>query len=393
MLEVTGKHNSAKIFTDNIEQEALSQIIELCNQEFCKDSKIRIMPDVHAGAGCTIGTTMTITDKVVSNLVGVDIGCGMCVSILKEKDIDLNRLDSVIRNFIPSGFDVREAEHKYSKRIPYNNLKAKINLQRAKLSVGTLGGGNHFIEVNRDKEGYLYIVIHSGSRHLGKQIAEHYQSIAINELLDLKGKKIEIINSLKAQGKEKEIPEALNKLSAPKINKNLAYLQNESFQNYLQDMKIAQEYADWNRKAITDEIINQMGLVITEQFTTIHNYIDFHTMILRKGAISAQRREKVIVPINMRDGSIIAIGKGNPEWNFSAPHGAGRLMSRSKAKQNISMAEFTKSMEGIYSTSINQSTLDEAPMAYKPINEILDNIQDAVEVIDVIKPIYNFKSS
>lgn len=394
MLELKGKYNTAKVFTDNIEQEAIAQIIELCNQEFVKDSVIRIMPDVHSGAGCTIGTTMTIKDKVVPNLVGVDIGCGMHVSILKEKDIDLATLDKIIYDYIPSGFDIRSKEHKYCKEIAISDLKCKnhVDLNRAMLSIGTLGGGNHFIEINRDEDGTLYLVIHSGSRHLGKQVAEYYQKLAIKALTDTKKQKEELIKRLKAEGRQQEIQAELNKIQPPKIKQDLAYVEGQNFDDYIHDMKIVQEFAVWNRKAMADEIITRLGLTVKDEFSTIHNYINTETMVLRKGAISAQKSEKVIIPINMRDGSIIAIGKGNEDWNCSAPHGAGRLMSRKKAKETLSLEEFAETMKDIYTTSVNQSTLDESPMAYKPIDEILENIKDTVEVYKIIKPIYNFKS-
>jgi len=364
MIEIKGKYNTAKVFTDDIEDDAKIQIIELCNQEFVKDSIIRIMPDVHAGAGCTIGTTMTITDKIVPNLVGVDIGCGMETIKLKQKVIDFERLDKIIYNNIPSGFEIRKKQHKYTDNIDFDSLICKkyVDLERAMLSVGTLGGGNHFIEVNKDSKGTLYLVVHSGSRHLGKQVAEYYQEKAYKE---------RTVN----------------------ISRQLAYLQGKSFNDYLHDMKIIQQYAVYNRKAIVDEIINRMEFEIEEQFTTIHNYIDLNSMILRKGAISAQKGEKVLIPMNMRDGSLICMGKGNKDWNYSAPHGAGRMMSRRQAKKSLSLEKFRKTMEGIYTTTVNRSTLDECPLAYKPMDEIIENIKDTVEIIDIIKPVYNFKAS
>jgi len=395
MIEIKGKYNTAKVFTDNIENEAMAQILELCNQEFVKDSIIRIMPDTHAGAGCTIGTTMTVSDKIVPNLVGVDIGCGMETIKLKQKEIDFEKLDKIIYNYIPSGFDIRKKEHKYVENIDFDSLACKkhVDLERARLSVGTLGGGNHFIEVNKDSNGTLYLVVHTGSRHLGKQVAEYYQELAYAELTDISRLKAEIVKKLKTEGREKEIQDEIQKISPAKINKQLAYVQGESYKNYLHDMKIIQLYAVYNRKAIVDEIINRMGFEIEEQFTTIHNYIDLDSMILRKGAISARKGEKVLIPINMRDGSLICIGKGNKDWNYSAPHGAGRLMSRRKAKQTITLEEFKKTMEGIYTTTVNKSTLDECALAYKPMDEIINNIQDTVEIVDIIIPLYNFKAS
>ena len=395
MIELQGKHNIAKVYTDNIESEAISQIIELCNQEFFKDSKIRIMPDTHAGKGCTIGTTMTIINKIVPNLVGVDIGCGLETIKLKEKHIEFGKLDKIIRKCVPSGFDVRKKEHAFTRNLQINSLKCskEVNLQRAALSLGTLGGGNHFIEVNQDKDGYLYLVIHSGSRNLGKQVAEYYQSIAINNLLNASEIKQKIVEKLKSEGREKDIQTELNKIKLPTINKELAYLEGNDFNNYIHDMKITQEFAMWNRKAIVDVIIREMNLKPIEEFTTIHNYIQTDDMILRKGAISAKSGEKVLIPINMADGSLICIGKGNEDWNYSAPHGAGRLMSRSKAKETVSMNEYKESMKHVWSTSVCQSTIDESPMAYKPIEEIIENIQNTVEIVDIIKPLYNFKAN
>lgn len=394
MIELKGKYNTAKVFTDNVEQTAISQIIDLCNQEFISGSKIRIMPDTHAGAGCTIGTTMTITDKVVPNLVGVDIGCGMYCVKLKEKDIDFELLDNVIRKYIPNGQNIRESQHKMSTEININNLKCinNISYDRAIKSIGTLGGGNHFIEVDKDSEGNLYLVIHSGSRYLGKQVAEHYQELGYKKLTDNRMAKEELIKKLKSEGREKDIQKELKKLPSIKINKQLAYVEGENLDNYLNDMKITQEYARINRVAIAEEILKHTGLNADESFTTIHNYIDIDNKILRKGAISATLGEKVIIPINMRDGSIIAIGKGNKDWNESAPHGAGRLMSRSKAKQSVGLDEFKDSMKGVWTTSVNEYTIDESPMVYKPIDEIVDNIKDTVGIIDIIKPLYNFKA-
>lgn len=369
-LILQGKYNTAIVYTENIEPEATRQIIQLCNEAFTEGSQIRIMPDAHSGAGCTIGTTMTITDKIVPNLVGVDIGCGMETVKLKVDNIDLEKLDRVIHAYIPAGFDIRKTPHKYVKEIHLDELKClrHINQDRAVLSIGTLGGGNHFIEVDRDEDGKLYLVVHSGSRNLGKQAAEYYQNLAYKEL------------------KEKK---------RTQITKALAYVSGESFDHYLHDMRIIQRYADLNRKAIISEILRYMGLEreIEEQFTTIHNYIDTEMNILRKGAVRALHGEKLLIPINMRDGSLICVGKGNTDWNYSAPHGAGRLMSRSKAKEMLKLDDFIKSMEGIFSTTVNRSTIDEAPMAYKPMEEIMANIKDTVDVVKVIKPIYNFKAA
>ncbi|MCT2346875.1 RtcB family protein [Bacillales bacterium AN1005] len=396
MLEIQGKYNYAKVYTDKVEETAMSQILELCDQEFTKGTKIRIMPDTHAGAGCTIGTTMTITDKIVPNLVGVDIGCGMEVAVIDKNKavVNFDQLDEVIRKHIPSGFSTRESSqfHPYSKRVDFRNVVAPFNLKRAKSSVGTLGGGNHFVELN-EMDDKIVLVIHSGSRNLGKQIAEHYQNLAYNELLSLHQERQGLIDELKAAGRESEIEETLKALKRPYVKKDLAYLQGKSFEHYMNDMKIAQHYALLNRKAMVEEITSRMRWNISESFTTIHNYIDMEQMILRKGAISARKDEKVIIPMNMRDGSIIAIGKGNKDWNESAPHGAGRLMSRTKAKELVSLEQFKDVMKDVWTTSVNESTLDESPMAYKPMEDIVKHTDDTIEIVQVIKPLYNFKAN
>lgn len=397
MIELNGKYNTAKVFTDNIDSASVSQIIELCSQEFTIGEKIRMMPDVHAGVGCVIGTTMTITDKIVPNLVGVDIGCGMETVLIKEKHMELMQLDKLIRRTIPSGFAIRSTPHKLAEEAYICALRCadKIDLRRAERSVGTLGGGNHFIEADRGEKG-IYIVIHSGSRHLGAEVAKYYQQQAVKQLEHSGDGKIhELIDSLKAQGREKDISRELKKLESTKritVPKNLAYVSGQLFEDYIHDMKIVQHFAVLNRRAMMTEIIRGMKLTPVEQFTTIHNYIDTENMILRKGSVSAQAGEKLIIPINMRDGSLICTGKGNPDWNFSAPHGAGRLMSRGEAKQSFTVSEFKKQMKGIYTTSVSQGTLDECPMAYKGMNDILDNIGDTAEVNEIIKPIYNFKA-
>ena len=392
MIEIKGKYNIAKVFTDNLEKKAAGQILELCNQAFAKDSRIRIMPDTHAGAGCTIGTTMTIKDKIVPNLVGVDIGCGMFVSLLEKTKIDFGMLDETIRNCVPSGFDVREIPQQYTAYRDIESLRCReyMDLKRACLSIGTLGGGNHFIEMNKDDDGNIYLVVHSGSRYLGKQIAEYYQDRAKKAMI--RKSNDEIIAELKQKGKAREIQGEIKKRKEG-FNRALSYVEGQAFDDYLHDMGIAQKYAGYNRKAIAEVIIREMGFNVIDSFTTIHNYIDLDEMMLRKGAISANKGEKVIIPINMRDGSILATGKGNADWNQSAPHGAGRLMSRKQAKLNLSLEEFKKSMDGIYTTSLSMDTLDEAPFAYKSMEEIIDNIQDTVEINRIIKPIYNFKAS
>lgn len=399
MIELRGKYNSTKVFTDNIEQTAVDQIIELCNQEFLKDSKVRIMPDCHAGAGCTIGTTMTIKDKVVPNLVGVDIGCGVGVVKISNKDIDFAKLDKVIRKYIPFGQEVRKSSHKNANQFESNLIKLKcfnnINFNRAVLAIGTLGGGNHFIEMNKDLNDNLYLVVHTGSRYLGKQVAKYYQDLAYKSLLDKKLNKKEIIDKLKKEGREKEIERELNNIKTNdiKINKELAYVEGINFDNYINDMKITQKFSSLNRKTIIDIIVEKMNFDVVESFETIHNYIDIENMILRKGSISARLGEKLIIPINMADGSLICIGKGNEDWNYSAPHGAGRLMSRGKAKKLVTIDEFQERMKGIWSTSVTQNTIDESPMAYKNIEEIMANIEDTVEIVDIIKPLYNFKAN
>lgn len=398
MIELKGKYNEAKIYTDIVDEASIAQVMLLLNQEFASGSRIRLMPDIHAGAGCTIGTTMTIHDKVVPNLVGVDIGCGMEVIQIREKHIELQRLDKLIYEKIPSGFNVRKNTHRYFDQCHIDHLYCakKVSLGRAEKSLGTLGGGNHFIECNKDGEGRIYIVVHSGSRHLGLEVANYYQNQAYEVLNGSSAADQQsIIRELKKQRREKEIQKTLEELKNSKrtdIPKQLAYVSGELFHQYIHDMKIVQEFAAYNRRAMMNEIIKGMKIHVVEQFTTIHNYIDVDSMILRKGAVSATCGEKLIIPINMRDGSLICVGKGNPDWNQSAPHGAGRLMSRSKAKESFTVSEFKKQMEGIYTTSVNQETLDECPMAYKGMEDILKNIVDTVEVLSIIKPIYNFKA-
>ena len=398
MKQIQGKFNSAKVFTDTIDAGAEEQIRTLCDQEFTRGSSIRIMPDVHAGAGCTIGTTMTVKDRVVPNLVGVDIGCGMITYVLKEKEIDLEKLDRFIYSSIPAGMNIRQTPHPYIENINLKNLKCLpyINEHRAVHALGSLGGGNHFIEVDRDENGNICLVIHSGSRYLGKQVAEYYQEEAGKQLSGNARTQIEeAIRKLKEEGRQNEIQSVVGKLkkqSLSSIPKALAYLEGSLFDDYIHDMKIVQEYAVYNRKAMADAIVACLGAQVRESFTTIHNYIDTETMILRKGAVSAKEGEKILIPINMRDGSLICIGKGNPDWNCSAPHGAGRLYGRQQAKRLFSIEEFKQSMDGIYTSSVNNDTLDECPMAYKPMEEIAQNIVPTAEIVSIIKPIYNFKA-
>lgn len=398
MLELNGKYNNAKIFTDIVDQASISQVMLLLNQEFTSGSRIRLMPDIHAGAGCTVGTTMTVRDKIVPNLVGVDIGCGMETVRIKEKHIELQKLDKLIYEKIPSGFNIREKAHRYFNSVSLEELYCykKINPLRAEKSLGTLGGGNHFIEADKDEEGNIYIVVHSGSRHLGLEVANYYQNEGYAALNGASKRDIdELIARLKAEGKEKAIQKSIKSLKNTKttsIPKQLAYVEGDLFDMYIHDMKIVQHFAELNRQAMVDEIIKGMKLSVEEQFTTIHNYIDTKNMILRKGAVSAEEGETLLIPINMRDGSLICTGKGNADWNCSAPHGAGRLMSRGEAKQSFTVSEFKKQMEGIYTTSVGKNTLDECPMAYKGMEDIVGNIGDTAEIKKIIKPVYNFKA-
>ena len=401
MLEIKGNKNTALCYATVVEEEAIEQIRRMCDYEFTEGSKIRIMPDVHAGKGCTIGTTMTVVDKAVPNVVGVDIGCGMYTVNLGKADIDLEKFDEAA-HFVPSGMNVwegRQERFDLTELRCYRELKDAKRLER---SLGTLGGGNHFIEIDRAADGTNYMVIHSGSRNLGKQVAELYQRLAINLSRgygDYLEKRDEIIRTYKEQGRKTEIQAALKQLhwevyeSETPIPEDLCYLSGKYLEDYLFDVVICQRFARRNREKMAEVILERTGIAGGEAFHTIHNYIDTEEMILRKGAIAAHKGEKVLIPINMRDGSVLAIGKGNPEWNYSAPHGAGRVMSRTKAKNTLSMEEYQETMKGIYTTSVNENTLDEAPMAYKSLEDIIDVIRESVDVIDVMKPIYNFKAS
>lgn len=394
-----------KVFTENIEPEALNQVYTLIKQPAFTDCKVRIMPDVHAGKGCVIGFTADLGDKVIPNIVGVDIGCGMLTAEIGKIDIDFEKLDRVIRENIPSGRTVRDSEVNFPEIEQLRCKDLLKNMSWLKCSLGTLGGGNHFIEVDEDSDGVKYLIVHTGSRNLGKQVAEIYQQIAIESMQGipkLNEESERLIDEYKRAGRQKEIQKALAELKRKwkpeKLNipKELCYLTGESRVDYLHDMKICQEFAAENRKMIVMTIFSKMGWQTgngKEQFQTIHNYIDHDTNIVRKGAISAKLGEKLLIPINMRDGCIIGVGKGNDDWNQSAPHGAGRIMSRSKAKETVSLEEFRRSMEGIYTTSVNTSTLDESPMVYKSMDEIVGNIKDTVEILKIIKPIYNFKAA
>ena len=400
-IEIKGKVNTALCYAKVVEEEAIEQIRRMCDYAIAEDSKIRIMPDVHAGKGCTIGTTMTITDKVVPNVVGVDIGCGMYTVNLGKDDVDFEKLDEAA-HFIPSG---REVWERRQERFDLTDLHCYRELKDAKRlarSLGTLGGGNHFIEIDEATDGTKYLIIHSGSRNLGKQVAELYQKLAINlnrgygEYLK---KMDEIISSYKEQGRRSEIQSALKQLqwqvyeSPVSIPEDLCYLEGKYLEDYLHDVDICQVFARRSREKMAEIILERTRMNGCDAFHTIHNYIDTDEMILRKGAIAAHKGKRVLIPINMKDGSILAIGKGNPEWNYSAPHGAGRIMSRTKAKNELNLDEYKQAMKGIYTTSANENTLDEAPMAYKSQESIIDVIRESVDIIDVMKPIYNFKAS
>ena len=397
-----------KIFTENIEQEALDQINTLMEQPAFSDCKVRIMPDVHAGAGCVIGFTADLGDKVIPNIVGVDIGCGMLTVNLGKIDIDYAMLDDVIRKRVPCGREVHEPSSIYRPKVRfpklqelrcYRELKDSKRLER---SIGTLGGGNHFIEIDEGTDGTKYLVIHTGSRNLGKQVADYYQNLAV-ELMqgkdELLAKQEQLIAEYKAQGRKKEIQAAIKELHRayrPKdidIPKPLCYLTGKYREDYLNDMKICQEFAQLNRVHISLAIMEGMGWSPVSVFETIHNYIEFETNMVRKGAISAKAGEKLLIPINMRDGCIVGVGKGNDDWNQSAPHGAGRIMSRMKAREVVSLDTFREAMDGIFTTSVCAETVDEAPMVYKSMDEIVKNIEGTVDILEIIKPVYNFKAS
>lgn len=400
--------SNLKIFTENIEPEALNQVYTLIKQPAFADCKVRIMPDVHAGAGCVIGFTADLGEKVIPNIVGVDIGCGMLTVELGNIDLDLATVDQIIRAKVPSGRNVHEGRPFAFDRLKelrcYRELKDTKRLER---SIGTLGGGNHFIEVDVDEDGTKYLIIHTGSRNLGKQVAEYYQNLAIEIMQgkdELYAKQEQLIAEYKAQGRRKEIQKAIKELHRKfnpnplNIPKDLCYLTGKYREDYLHDMEICQHFASLNRYHIANTIVGDLfGADIAywklPMFETIHNYIEFGTNMVRKGAISAKAGEPLLIPINMRDGCILGKGKGNDDWNCSAPHGAGRIMSRSKAKEVVSLKEFEDSMQGIFTTSVGQSTIDEAPMVYKPMTEIVENIADTVEIMKIIKPIYNFKAS
>lgn len=401
MLEIKGKINTAVCYATVVEEEAVEQIRRMCDHDFTRGAKIRIMPDVHAGKGCTIGTTMTIVDKVVPNIVGVDIGCGMYTVELGRIDIDFAKVDAAT-HYIPSGravWEGRVEQFVLSDLRCYRNLKQTKRLEK---SLGTLGGGNHFIEIDAAADGTKYLVIHSGSRNLGKQVAEYYQQLAIDlnaGKADYFVKRDELIRTYKGQGRRAEIQKTLKELEkawqgkAPTIPADLCYLYGTYLEDYLHDVDICQQFAKRSREKMAEIILERTEMAALSAFHTIHNYIHTEEMILRKGAIAAHQDEMVLNPINMRDGSVLARGKGNPEWNYSAPHGAGRIMSRTKAREILDLEAYKKMMEGVYTTSVNKTTLDEAPMAYKSLKDIIDVIQETVDVIEILKPIYNFKAS
>ncbi len=401
MIEIVGKHNTAVCYTNELEPTAYAQIQSVCNEAAFKNSKIRIMPDVHAGKGCTIGTTMTIVDKVVPNMVGVDIGCGMYTVSLGKANINLAAFDEAAHS-IPCGREVwagRQERFDLTALRCYRSLRDTKRLER---SLGTLGGGNHFIEIDADAQGNQYLIIHSGSRNLGTQVAGFYQGIAIDlnrGKEDYFQKRDEIIRSYKAEGRRSEIQAALKKMAqeweekAPTMPRDLCYLYGSFMEDYLHDINICQQFARRNREKMAEILLEKTGLTGYEAFQTIHNYIDVDERILRKGSVSAKQGEKLLIPINMRDGSLLCVGKGNQEWNCSAPHGAGRLLSRSAAFEKLTMEEYQAQMAGIYTTCVNSSTLDESPMAYKSMDEIIENIEPTAEILAHIKPIYNFKAA
>jgi len=401
MITIQGACNTAICYCAELEKTAAGQIKAVCDQAAFTESKIRVMPDVHAGLGCTIGTTMTIADKVVPGMVGVDIGCGIETVRLAERQIDFARLDALIRAKIPHGRAIRTVPHRLNHEIDLTTLRClpQVKLERAHRSIGTLGGGNHFIEVNRSAGGELFLVVHSGSRHLGNEVAKYYQEEGFRALCgNARFQVDEAIARMKAEGDTKQIHKAVKELKKQRamltpLPKDLAYVEGRLFDDYIHDMHIIQHFAALNRKAMVNVILSGLGLIPLETFTTIHNYIDTDAMILRKGAVSAMAGEKLLIPINMRDGSLLCLGRGNEDWNCSAPHGAGRLMSRKDAFLHLSMDAYQKEMAGVYTTCVSPGTLDESPMAYKSMAEIMAQIKPTAEIIDHLKPVYNFKAS
>lgn len=400
-ITVSGAHNAALCFTGELDAVAAGQIKAVCDQEAFAGSKIRIMPDAHAGKGSTIGTTMTVINRIVPGMVGVDIGCGMETVRLAEISLDFNKLDALIRTQIPCGQNVRGDWHPFNEGVDLNELRCvkQVSISRARHSVGTLGGGNHFIEIDRGSDGALYLVVHSGSRHIGSEVAEYYQDEGFRSLCGNARYQLEdAIARLRAEGNYREIETTLREMKKREtplmqIPRELAYVEGALFDDYIHDMKIIQHFAVLNRKAMVDVILAGMGLTPVDAFMTVHNYIDIDAMILRKGAVSAKSGEKLLIPMNMRDGSLICIGRGNEDWNCSAPHGSGRRMSRRTARASLSMEQYRAEMQGVYSTCVNDDTLDESPMAYKPMEDIVARIGPTAEIVDRIKPVYNFKAS
>ena len=398
MKEIKGKVNTALCYAKVIEDAAVEQIQRMCDYPFTEGSRIRIMPDVHAGKGCTIGTTMTVRDKAVPNVVGVDIGCGMYTVNLGKAEINMEQMDAAA-HFIPSGTEVWEGRKERFNLLDLRCYRELKDVNRLERSLGTLGGGNHFIEIDQSADGTKYLIIHSGSRNLGKQVAEHYQRLAVDlnrGKEEYFRKKDALIAEYKAAGRRSEIQAALKKLKWEKrettIPEDLCFVYGQYLEDYLHDVEICQRFARRSREFMAEVILGRLGLETEDAFHTVHNYIDTEEMILRKGAIAAHEGERVLIPINMRDGSVLAVGRGNPEWNFSAPHGAGRIMSRTDAKERLDLDEYRREMAGIYTTSVSKKTLDEAPMAYKSLSDIIDVIRESVDVIEVLKPIYNFKA-
>ena len=401
MLEINGKYATAICYASVVEDEAITQIRRMCDHEFTAGSRIRIMPDVHSGVGCTIGTTMTIVDKVVPNIVGVDIGCGMYTVELGQVDIDFERVDEAA-HYIPSGKNVWEGRQERFDLTELRCYRALKDTKRLERSVGTLGGGNHFIEIDVSENGTKFLVIHSGSRNLGLQVSNHYQQLAVDLNLgkeELFAARDELIRTYKEQGRRNEIQKELKAMEKafqpkdPTIPADLCYLYGSFMEDYLHDVEICQRFARRSREKMAEIILQRTGMEAQSAFHTIHNYINVDERILRKGAIAAHEGELVLIPINMRDGSVLARGRGNAEWNYSAPHGAGRLMSRSKARETLDLDTYRATMAGVYTTSVNERTIDEAPMAYKSLEDIIHVIRESVDVIEVLKPIYNFKAS
>ena len=417
MQEIKGKYASAKIYAEVVEQTALNQIQTLCDQPFAEGSRIAVMPDVHAGAGCTIGTTMTIDTlhgKVCPNLVGVDIGCGMNVTELGNIDIDFSKLDEVIHKMIPSGRnahsdngqttypiwentlleDARQAVMRY-----LTGLNTPINIEYELDRLGTLGGGNHFSEIDKDEEGNKYLIIHSGSRHLGVAVCSYFMNVAnagrIGSRERHEKEKKELIAKLKAEGRMQEIASAIvafDRDFAPSEPSPLAYVENDNLLKYLNDMVIAQWFAQDNRNLMANIICTAMNWIPRNRWETVHNYIDTSQGILRKGSISLCQGERALIPVSMKDGALIVTGKGNPDYNYSGPHGAGRLLSRAEARRSISLKDFEESMKGIYTTSVSEDTLDESAFAYKKLEDIIPSLEPTAEIEKRLVPVYNFKA-